>query len=56
MENKKNKNINRFHIDIRSNTMVVGDMEWAKILFIINNILQKDFPHIEAHLESLSED
>ena len=43
---------NRFHIDVRSPKFAAGDMEWAKALFALNDLLPKiGLPHFEAHLE-----
>jgi hypothetical protein len=44
---------NRFHIDVRSETFNVGDMEWAQILLTLNLVLQKQWPHVAAYLEEL---
>ncbi len=42
---------NRFHIDVRSETFTVGDIEWAKILLCLNMLLQIKWPHVSAYLE-----
>jgi hypothetical protein len=44
---------NHFHIDVRSNTFNVGDMEWAQILVTLNLVLQRQWPHVGAYLEEL---
>ena len=37
--------------------MQVGDMEWAKVLMLLNLTLeQAGMPHVEAHLEEYSDD
>ena len=44
---------NRFHIDVRSETFAVGDMEWAQILVTLNIALKRQWPHVGAYLEEL---
>lgn len=44
---------NRFHIDVRSETFTVGDMEWAQILLVLNMALKKQWPHVGAYLEEV---
>lgn len=43
---------NRFYIEVRPNAeMQIGDMEWAKVLFLLNMFLSdQGFPHIGAYL------
>ena len=51
--NKKENAVNRFHIDVRSDSFAVGDDEWMQILVGINLYLQRQWPHVEAHLEDI---
>jgi hypothetical protein len=44
---------NRFYIEVRSVPEIqVGDMEWAKLLLLLNLWLQREgFHHLGAYLE-----